>query len=49
MDSLLIILSALLLLTTTAYLIGQFPYPFGFFILLIALLARLAQLRSKNH
>jgi dihydroxy-acid dehydratase len=44
----LLIISALLVLTLMAFLTGLLPYPFGFFILGLALLGRILQLRSMK-
>ena len=47
-DITLIILASLLLLTLLLYLTGAFPYPYGLFILLIFLVARVLHIRASR-
>ena len=44
----LLVLLVLLLATLTAFLVGVFPYPFGFIILGFACILRLSQLKKKK-
>jgi len=47
-DAPLLIIGLLLAATLVAFFAGVFPYPFGFFILGVALLGRILQLRSRK-
>jgi hypothetical protein len=47
-DLLLFILLLLLSLTLACFLLGVLPYPFGLFILLVLIVARLLHLQGKH-
>ena len=47
MDRTLLLLIAMLLATLGAFLAGVFPYPFGFIILVVFIVARILYLRDR--
>jgi len=48
MDKWLALFLSLLLVSVLLFLLGYFPYPFGLFILLIAIFARLSALHASK-
>ena len=48
-DPVLRVLVALLLATLVAFLVGWLPYPFGTFVLIFAIIARLLQLKLTRR
>jgi len=47
-DRILVVLIVLLLATVASYLTGLLPYPFGFIILSIFIIARILHLRGRQ-
>ena len=49
MDSVLVLLIALLAATLLAFLLGWFPYPFGWLVITLFLIARILHLRQSRR
>lgn len=49
MDTILVVIGLLLVITITGFVTGQLPYPFGLLVLIILFVARLHYLRNRKH
>lgn len=48
MDSITLLLTALLVATLLAFVLGWFPYPFGWIVITMVLVARILHLRQRR-